>query len=52
MTKKLCFALAALLSLALFAACGSVFDKEYVQIEDYVPTVQDSAQTGDRKSVV
>lgn len=51
MTKKLCCVLAALLSLALFAACGSVFDKEYVQIEDYVPTVQDSAQTGERVTV-
>ena len=51
MTKKLCCALAALLSCALLAACGSVFDKEYVQIADYVPTVQDAGQTGERVTV-
>ncbi len=51
MGKKLCCVLAALLSLSLLGACGSVFDKEYVQIEDYVPTVQDSTQTGERVTV-
>lgn len=51
MKEKLCCALAALLSLSLLSGCGSVFDKEYVQIEDYVPTVQYSAQTGERVTV-
>lgn len=47
--------LAACLLLALLAAmlcgCGSVFDKEYVVIEDYVPTVQDTSQTDERVTV-
>ena len=51
MGKRLCCVLSALLALALLGACGSVFDKEYVQIEDYVPTVQDSTQTGERVTV-
>ena len=32
MTRRLCCALAALLSLSLLSGCGSVFDKEYVQM--------------------
>lgn len=50
--KKRLGVLAAVLCAALcLCGCGSVFDKEYVKIEDYVPTVQDSAQTDGRVTV-
>lgn len=50
--KKRFAAVAAVLCAALFlCACGSVFDKEYVKIEDYVPTVQDTAESDGRVTV-
>lgn len=49
--KKTLSAVAAL-ALVCFGLTGcGVFDKEYVQIDDYVPTQQDTAESGERVTV-
>ena len=51
MKKRLAAAAALLLAAAVLCGCGSVFDKEYVQIEDYVSAVQENDQSGERVTV-
>ena len=51
MKKRLAAAAALLLAAAALCGCGSVFDKEYVQIEDYVSAVQENDQSGERVTV-
>lgn len=51
MKKRLAAAAALLFAAAALCGCGSVFDKEYVQIEDYVSAVQENDQSGERVTV-
>lgn len=51
MKKSVAVVLLLALMAGILCGCGSVFDKEYVVIEDYSPTVQDSTQTGERVTV-
>lgn len=48
MRKKLVAMLSLLLAALTLCGCGGIFDKEYVQIEDYHPTVQENSDTGER----
>lgn len=51
MRKKLVAMLSLLLAALTLCGCGGIFDKEYVQIEDYHPTVQENSDTGERVTV-
>ncbi len=49
--KKLLSALSLTLLCLLLAGCGSVFEKEYVSVTDYVPPVQAESSAGERVTV-
>ena len=49
--KKFATVLAAALLCLLLAGCGSVFEKEYVSVTDYVPPVQAESGGGERVTV-
>lgn len=51
MKNRLATAAAVLCASLCLSACGSLFDKEYVKIEDYVPTVRDAAVSDGRVTV-
>lgn len=51
MKKRFAVLVALLCAVVTLCGCGSVFDKEYVKIEEYVPTVQDSAASDGRITV-
>ncbi|MBP3538373.1 MAG: transglutaminase domain-containing protein [Oscillospiraceae bacterium] len=51
MREKLVAMLSLLLAALTLCGCGGIFDKEYVQIEDYHPTVQENSDTGERVTV-
>lgn len=51
MKKRLAVVAAVLCAALCMSACGSVFDKEYVKIEPYVPTVQESSVSDGRVTV-
>ncbi|MBR0208118.1 MAG: transglutaminase domain-containing protein [Oscillospiraceae bacterium] len=49
--KKLLTALSALLLCLLLAGCGSLFEKEYVSVTDYVPPAQAESDAGEKVTV-
>ena len=49
--KKLLTALSLALLCLLLAGCGSLFEKEYVTVTDYVPPVQAESSAGERVTV-
>ena len=49
--KKLFSALLLLFCCLILAACGGVFEKEYVAVSDYVPPVQAESGAGERVTV-
>ncbi len=49
--KKLSTALAVALLCLLLAGCGSLFEKEYVAVTDYIPPVQAESGGGERVTV-
>lgn len=51
MLKRLCAAICALAAVLMLSACGSVFNKEYVHISDYVPSTPDVANDAERVTV-
>lgn len=51
MRKKTAVLLALLLAVLTLSGCGGIFEKEYIQVEDYHPTTQDSVETGERVTV-
>jgi len=49
MNKKLVFICSILLFTSAFlCGCGSMFDKQYVEVNDYVPSVPNTNQNGDK----
>lgn len=51
MRKKAATFLALLLAALTLSGCSGVFEKEYIQIDDYHPTTQDNVETGERVTV-
>ena len=51
MIKRFTAMLAMVLLLCTLCGCAGIFEKEYVSVEDYVPTGQSSTQTGERLTV-
>lgn len=51
MLKRLCAVVCALTAVLMLSGCGSVFNKEYVHISDYVPTTPDVADDAERVTV-
>lgn len=49
--KKLLYTLSLALLCLLLAGCGSLFEKEYVSVTDYVPPVQAESSAGERVKV-
>ncbi len=49
--KRRCIAFFLMVAVCLLCGCGSVFEKEYVVVSDYVPPVQDNAEREGRITV-